>query len=126
MRWSGLTTAVFMGVFALLVPASALGAESLGVTSPTGFPAGGHPTYTTNIALDTSAGTPSTIMINLAPGVAAAPSANPSCVKSTKDTSPCQIGTGSVTIGVPIPVKAYLAPPPSKADIVGIDVKPMV
>ena len=127
MRWSRLTTAVLTGVFGLLVPGSALAAQSLAVTSPTGFPAGGHPTYSTKIALDSSAGTPSTVQIRLAPGVAAAPSANPSCIKTTQDTPSCQIGTGSVSLGVlSVPVSAYLAPPPTKADIVGIDVKPAV
>jgi hypothetical protein len=112
----------------LVAPAQALGAQSLGVTSPTGFPAGGDPTYTSKIALDQSAGTPSTVTIKLAPGVLAASSANASCVAKTQHTPSCQIGTGSVTLlGLaPIPVTAYLAPPPSSADLVGIDVVPEV
>lgn len=111
----------------MIPPASALGAQSLAITSPTGFPAGGHPTYTTTIGLDTSAGTPSTVTIKLAPGALASPSANPSCLKTTQHTSSCQIGAGSVTtsLGLPLSVTAYLAPPPNKADVVGIDVVPV-
>lgn len=112
----------------MVAPASAMAAQSLAVTSPTGFPAGGHPTYSTKISLDSAAGTPSTVTIKLAPGVLAAPSANPSCVKRTQHTASCQIGGGSVTLlGLaPLPVTAYLAPPPNRADVVGIDVVPNV
>jgi hypothetical protein len=111
---------------ALVAAPAALGAQSLAVTSPTGFPAGGDPTYTTDIQLDSSAGTPSNVTITLAPGVLAAPSAHPSCLKTTQHTSACQIGTGSVTLSglTPVSVTAYLAPPPSPADVVGIDVVP--
>jgi hypothetical protein len=126
MRASRLT--LWLVGFALVVPASALGKQSLAVTSPAGFPAGGHPTYTTKVGLDTSAGTPSTVTLRLAPGVLAAPSANTSCVKKTQHTASCQIGTGSVVTAVPglaLSVTAYLAPPPNKADVVGIDVVPV-
>jgi hypothetical protein len=128
MRWSRLTALFLFLAFALVVPAQAQGAQSLAVTSPTGFPAGGDPTYSTKIALDSSAGTPQSVTIKLAPGVLAAPSANPSCVKTTQHTSACQIGTGSVTLAglAPLPVSAYLAPPPNSADVVGIDVVPAV
>jgi hypothetical protein len=125
MRLSRLTLCL-LGL-SLIVPGSALGKQSLAITSPTGFPAGGHPTYTTNIGLDTSAGTPSTVTIKLAPGALAAPSANPSCVKTTQHTPSCEIGTGSVNTALPglsLAVTAYLAPPPNKADVVGIDVVP--
>ena len=121
-RLTLLTTALV-----LLAPACAFGQQTLAITSPTGFPAGGHPTYTTKIGLDTAAGTPSTVNIKLAPGVLASPSANPSCLKSTQHTSSCQIGTGSVntSLGLPLSVRAYLAPPPGSADVVGIDVVPI-
>jgi hypothetical protein len=126
MRMSRLTGLLFLVALMLAAPAQALGAQSLAVTSPTGFPAGGDPTYTTKIALDSSAGTPQNVTIKLAPGVLAAPSANPSCVKKTQHTSSCQIGSGTVTImGLPAPVNAYLAPPPSSSDVVGIDVVPI-
>lgn len=125
MRVSRLTIVLLLGASGLVAPASALGAQSFVVTSPTGFPAGGDPTYTTSVTLDAAAGTASTIAIKLAPGVLAAPSANPSCLKTTQHTPSCQIGTGSVTVlGAPVSVTAYLAPPPNKADVVGIDVVP--
>lgn len=125
MRLSRLTLCL-LGL-SLVVPGSTLGKQSLAITSPTGFPAGGHPTYTTTIGLDTSAGTPSTVTIKLAPGALAAPSANPSCVKTTQHTPSCEIGTGAVNTALPglsLAVTAYLAPPPNKADVVGIDVVP--
>jgi hypothetical protein len=161
MRTSRLTLGLFAVAFGLLAPSSALGAQSLAITSATGFPAGGHPTYTTSIGLDTRAGTPSTVTIKLAPGVLASPSAAPSCVQTTQHTASCEIGKGSVAaglaalglplpslgqtlsrLGLPlpgsgllpgpgllpklaIPVTAYLAPPPDKADVVGIDVVPV-
>lgn len=111
----------------LLAPATALGKQALAIASPTGFPAGGHPAYTTRVSLDTSAGTPSSVTIRLSPGVLASPSANPSCLKTAQHTATCQIGTGSVatSLGLPLSVTAYLAPPPSKADVVGIDVVPV-
>src|SRR6202040_2316213 len=77
MRVSRLRALLFTTAVALTAPATALGQQSLAITSPTGFPAGGHPSYTTHIGLDTSAGTPSTLTIRLAPGVLASPSANP-------------------------------------------------
>ncbi len=124
MRLSRLTLVIASTVAMLGLPASAFAAQSFAITSPTGFPAGGDPTYTTGISLDTGAGTPSNVLIRLAPGVLAAPSANPSCLKTTQDSgSTCEIGTGSVTaLGLPVPVTAYLAPPPKKSDVVGIDI----
>lgn len=124
MRLSRLTAVMAFALLALLTPASALAKQSLAISSPTGFPAGGDPTYTTNIALDSSAGTASTVKVSLAPGVLASPAANPSCVKSTQDTATCEIGTGSVStsLGLSVPYTAYLAPPPSPDDVVGIDV----
>ena len=107
------------------VPAIASAAQSLAVSSPTGFPAGGHPSYTTTITLDSSAGTPSKVTVSLQPGVLASVSANPSCVTGTpQHTTACQIGTGSAASTLPvlaIPLTAYLVPPPTKADLVGID-----
>ena len=123
MRLSRLTIVVGSMLVALMLPASALAAQTFGITSTTGFPAGGDPTYTTNIGLDTTAGTASTIAITLAPGVLASPAANPSCVKTTQDSgTACEIGTGTVTAGLSLPVTAYLAPPPNKGDVVGIDI----
>ena len=126
MRASRLTALVFTTALGLIAPASALAQQSLGITSPTGFPAGGHPTYYEQDGLDPARATPSAITIKLAPGVLAAPSANPSCLKTTQHTSSCQIGTGTVgtSLGLPLSVTAYLAPPPNKADVVGIDVVP--
>ncbi len=107
------------------VPSAASAAQAFSVSSPTGFPAGGHPTYTTTITLDTSAGTPSKVNVSLQPGVLASVSANPSCVTGTpRYVAACQIGTGSAATSVPmltLPLKAYLVPPPTKADLVGID-----
>ncbi len=128
MRASRLTVLLVSVSIGLLAPASALAKQSLAITSTTGFPAGGDPSYTTKIGLDTSAGTPSTITIALAPGVLAAPSANPSCVKKqAAHGTTCEIGTGSVTTKalLSVPVTAYLAPPPKKTDVVGIDVVPL-
>ncbi len=109
---------------AVATPALASAAQSLAVTSPTGFPAGGHPTYTTTTSLDTSAGTPSKVKIAFAPGVLASTTANPSCITGAPQHTPaCQIGDGSATIlDLPIPFKAYLVKPPSSADLVGIDI----
>ena len=102
---------------ALATPALASAAQSLAVTSPTGFRAGGDPTYTTTTSLDTSAGTPSKVKIAFAPGVLASTTANPSCITGAPQYTPaCQIGDGSATIlGLPIPFKAYLVKPPSNA-----------
>lgn len=123
MRLSRLALVIASALAALAAPASASAAQSLAITSPTGFPAGGDPTYTTNISLDTTAGTASKIALSLAPGVLAAPSANPSCLKTTQDSgTACEIGTGTVTAGLSLPVTAYLAPPPKTGDIVGIDI----
>ena len=105
-------------------PALASAAQSFAVTSPTGFPAGGDPTYTTVINLDNSAGSPGKVGIALAPGVLASVSANPSCVQGAPNyTSTCQIGTGSATaLGLlTIPLNAYLVKPPTSGDLVGID-----
>ena len=116
-----------LGTAALLcaVPSVASAAQSLAVSSPTGFPAGGHPTYTTTITLDTSAGTPSQVTVTLQPGVLASVSANPGCVTGApQHTAACQIGSGSAASTLPtlaIPLTAYLVPPPTNADLVGID-----
>jgi hypothetical protein len=109
----------------LAIPGVASAAQSFAVTSPTGFPAGGDPTYTTAINLDTAAGAPGKVSIMLAPGVLASVNANPACITGAPQyTSACQIGTGSASALVPelsLPLKAYLAPPPTSDDLVGID-----
>jgi hypothetical protein len=109
---------------ALSTPALASAAQSLAVTSPTGFPAGGDPSYTTTTSLDTSAGTPSKVKIVFAPGVLASTTADPSCITGApQHTSACKIGGGSATIlGLPVPFNAYLVKPPSSDDLVGIDI----
>ncbi len=62
--------------------------------------------------------------MQLAPGVLASVSANPSCVKTVQYTSACQIGSGSATVlALPIPVTAYLVRPPTSSDLVGIDLR---
>ena len=56
--------------------------------------------------------------IALAPGVLASLAANPSCTKTTQDTGDaCKIGSGEADVlgGAPIPLTAYLAPPPANA-----------
>ncbi len=113
------------------VPSLASAAQSLAVTSGSGFPAGGHPSYTTTINLDTSAGAPGKVTIALAPGALASVAANPSCSKGAPQyTSACQIGTGSAAIIpllpplISLPLNAYLVPPPSSGDLVGIDLVP--
>ena len=123
-RLAGLT-AVTLGVV-LAFPAAASAAQTFAVTSqsPGGFPAGGHPTYTTTVGLDTSAGGPTAEAVTLAPGVLASLAAAPQCLTgSPQYTSACQIGTGSATLtaGLPLGITAYLVPPPSKADVAGID-----
>src|SRR5581483_5042974 len=127
MRW---VWGVLLGAALWLsAPAVASAAQSLAVTSPTGFPAGGDPSYTTTINLDTSAGTPGKLTLQLAPGVLTSVSANPSCVKgAAQHTSACQIGTGTATLtaALPISLNAYLVPPPTSADLVGIDLVPGV
>ena len=115
------------------VPALASAAQSLSVTSGSGFPAGGDPSYTTTINLDTSAGSPGKVTIALAPGALASVAANPSCSKGAPQyTSACQIGTGSAGIVPPllpltlnlVSLNAYLVPPPTSTDLVGIDLVP--
>jgi hypothetical protein len=127
MRSARFTISFLVAAAVLAVPGLASAKQSFMITSASGtFPAGGHPTYTTTIGLDsTSAGTPSSLAIHLMPGVLASPAANPSCVTTaTPDSSACEIGTGSVSVlglpGAPL-VKAYLVPPPKPSDIVGID-----
>lgn len=109
---------------ALGAPALAAAAQSLSVTSATGqFPAGGDPTFTTTTTLDTSAGTPSSIAVSLAPGVLSSATASPTCLTgSPQYSSTCQIGDGSATVaGLPISFNAYLVPAQSPTDIAGID-----
>jgi hypothetical protein len=116
------------------MPSLASAAQSLAVTSGTGFPAGGDPSYSTTIKLDTSAGAPGKMTIALAPGALASVAANPSCVTGAPQySSACQIGTGSAAIKsiVPLlpplinaPLTAYLVAPPNSADLVGIDLVP--
>jgi hypothetical protein len=108
----------------LTLPALASADQSFQVSSPTGFPAGGDPAYTTTQNLDSSSkGAPGKVTITLAPGVLASLAANPSCTKTTQYTSACQIGTGSAASGsLPIAtLTAYLVPPPSASDAAGID-----
>jgi hypothetical protein len=112
-------------VIALAVPALARAAQSISVTSPTGFPAGGDPTFTTTSTLDTRAGTPGLVTVTLAPGVLASANANPSCLNGPPQYTPsCQIGDGSASTTVPglsLSFNAYLVPPPAAADVAGID-----
>src|SRR5581483_7300420 len=99
-------------------------AQSFQVTSSTGFPAGGDPSYTTTQVLDTSHGSPGAVKIATAPGVLASLNANPTCVKTKQYTSACQIGSGSAgpSSGLGASLTAYLVPPPDPAkDAAGID-----
>jgi hypothetical protein len=108
----------------LAVPALASAAQSFQVSSPTGFPAGGDPSYTTTQLLDSSAmGAPGKVTITLAPGVLASLAANPSCVTKLQYTSACEIGTGSAatSLGAGLSLFAYLVPPPTSSDAAGID-----
>jgi len=125
MRAARLTLSLIFVLTMLGSPSLATAAQSLSISSPTGFPAGGDPTYATNIGLDTGAGAPSSLTIRLMPGVLASPAANPSCLTTAPpDSASCEIGTGTVSIlgllTAPV-VTAYLVPPPSPSDIVGID-----
>jgi hypothetical protein len=119
--------AVLAGALALSLatPALASAAQSFQVTSPTGFPAGGDPSYTTTQNLDSaSMGQPGKVTITLAPGALASLAANPSCVKTVQYTSACRIGSGSATtsLGVGLGLTAYLVPPPNPStDAAGID-----
>jgi hypothetical protein len=117
--------AVLAGALALLLVAPALAsAQSFKVTSSTGFPAGGDPSYTETQVLDTSHGSPGAVRIATAPGVLASLNANPTCVKTLQYTSACQIGSGSAgpMPGVGASLTAYLVPPPNpRTDAAGID-----
>ncbi len=119
--------AVVAGALALSLaaPALASAAQSFQVTSPTGFPAGGDPSYTTTQVLDSgSMGAPGKVTITLAPGALASLAANPSCVKTVQYTSACRVGSGSAStsLGVGLGLTAYLVPPPNPAtDAAGID-----
>lgn len=108
----------------LAFPALASAAQSISVTSATGsFPAGGDPTFTTTTQLDTSAGTPSSMTVRLAPGVLSSATASPRCLTgSPQYSSTCQIGQGAATVlGLPVSFNAYLVPAQSSADVAGID-----
>ncbi|HEY1592620.1 MAG TPA: hypothetical protein VGF81_12565 [Solirubrobacteraceae bacterium] len=109
----------------LVTPALASASQSFLVSSPTGFPANGDPSYTTTQVLDSgSMGAPGKVTITLAPGVLASLNANPSCVKTQQYTTACEIGTGSAStsIGVGLGLTAYLVPPPNTStDAAGID-----
>ena len=109
----------------LATPALASAAQSFSVTSPTGFPAGGDPSYTTTQNLDSGAmGQPGKVTITLAPGALASLAANPTCVQKLQYTSACNIGSGSAasSLGVGLGLTAYLVPPPDpKTDAAGID-----
>jgi hypothetical protein len=110
--------------FCLAAPALASADQQFQVSSTTGFPAGGHPSYTTTQILDSSAmGSPGKVTITLAPGVLASLAANPSCTKTTQYTSSCQIGTGSAatSAGLGVSLTAYLVPPPDSSSAAGID-----
>src|SRR5881275_328487 len=84
----------------LLAPALAAADQSFQVSSPTGFPAGGNPSYTTTQVLDSAKmGAPGKVTITLAPGVLASLAANPSCTKTTQDTGDaCKIGSGEADV----------------------------
>jgi hypothetical protein len=118
---------VLAGALTLLLAAPALASagQSFQVSSPTGFPANGDPSYTTTQVLDSaSMGAPGKVTITLAPGVLASLAANPSCVKTVQYTAACEIGTGSAStsIGAGIGLTAYLVPPPNPStDAAGID-----
>ena len=108
----------------LAFPVLASAAQSISVTSATGsFPAGGDPTFTTTTQLDTSAGTPSSITVRLAPGVLSSATASPTCLTgSPQYSSTCQIGQGTATVlGLPVSFNAYLVPAQSAANVAGID-----
>jgi hypothetical protein len=109
----------------LAVPSLASASQSFQVSSPTGFPANGDPSYTTTQVLDSSSmGAPGKVTITLAPGVLASLNANASCVKTQQYTTACKIGTGSAStsLGVGLGLTAYLVPPPNPAtDAAGID-----
>lgn len=124
----GIRLALLPILVALSAPGPASAAQSLAVTSPTGFPAGGDPSYTTTTTLDDSAGTPSKVTIALAPGVLASANANPSCVTGAPQyTAACHIGSGSAATAVPlvaIPLEAYFVAPPTSDDVAGIDLVP--
>jgi hypothetical protein len=124
-HWGYVLAAIVAAIMSFAAPGAASAAQSLAVSSPTGFPAGGHPSYTTTITLDGSAGAPGKLTLQLAPGVLASVSANPHCVTGAPQyTSACQIGSGTASVlapALPISLTAYLVPPPSSADLVGID-----
>lgn len=108
----------------LALPGIASAAQSFSVTSATGFPAGGDPSYTTTMNFDAGAGAPSRAIITLAPGVLASLAANPSCLKSVQHTDACHIGDGTAKLmgGLPASLTAYLVPPADPASAVaGID-----
>lgn len=119
--------AVVAGALALSLgtPALASAAQAFQVSSPTGFPAGQDPSYTTTQILDSgSMGAPGKVTITLAPGVLASLAANPTCVTRQQYTSACEIGTGSAStsLGAGLTLTAYLVPPPNPStDAAGID-----
>ncbi|HUE26012.1 MAG TPA: hypothetical protein VMP89_04510 [Solirubrobacteraceae bacterium] len=115
---------------ALAFPAFAMAAQTFAVSAANGgaptFQAGSNPSYTETVGLDTSAGGPTFETITGTPGVLASLAAAPDCLKMTppaNETSACQIGTGSatLTVGVPLSITAYLGAPPSATDVAGID-----
>ena len=124
-----LSRLMFSVMSALLVLAAApalaqAASQALAITSPTGFPAGGHPTVhePDHARLERW----DAVDRDGEPGPRSARRTLGQSVVREDDPgsgTACEIGTGTVTLaGLPAPVTAYLAPPPSKDDVVGIDV----
>ena len=110
----------------LALPALASAAQSFSIGSPGGsssFQANGDSTYSTSMTFDGSDPAPQMALITLSPGVLASLAANPACLQSVQHTSACQIGSGSATLllGLPISLTAYLVPATNSNDAAGID-----
>ena len=111
-----------------VAPAVAGAAQSVSVSSQSGFPAGGHPTVTITTGLEFGAGAPSAVSLTLAPGVLASVAAKPSCVHGVRQEPPpaaCRIGGGTIFVKllpfISFPFDAYLTPPSSGEALAGVE-----
>lgn len=131
-----------VAAFAVATPAVASAASTLQITpcnaagctpASTTFPAAGSPSFTTTIGFDTTQAQPSSVTVELAPGVLASASANTACLLAATYTGACKIGGGAISTDVPnptppptlvsTPFDAYLVPSKS-GGLAGIDLTP--
>jgi hypothetical protein len=122
----GLITAVA----ALALPAAASAAESLSFTLVPGAQAGSNPQITAKLGFAPGAGdNPKTVVLSLAPGIAANLNANQSCITGSPQLTgtACLVGTATVSYSVAGTAQpdatggVYLVPPQASSDFAGLE-----